>query len=154
MGVEDREKGEEIENKESVHSETKSASILQRTPCPSSHTQVRVLKLLLFFKHQRQTSSPLPSKPLDLQFWICWIVKWLLPDKENCFLTEPVHDQEVYMVTWCPANELHVTGMGRWCISFYMALTGLLVGVKAQDVICLDVRLPTNFPVLFCVYNV
>lgn len=33
--------------------EAKAASTLQKTPCPSSHTQVRALKLLLFFKHQR-----------------------------------------------------------------------------------------------------
>lgn len=56
--------------------------------------------------------------------------------------------------TWSPMNECHITVVRRWSTFFYVALAGLFVGVRAQDIMCFDIHLLANFPILFCIYNV
>lgn len=98
--------------------EAKAAYTLQRTPFPSSLNQLRALKLHLFFKHRRKTSSCLPSKPLAQQFWICSTVKWLVPGKVASLLRRPVLDREVSRIPWSPVDDLHITEVRGWPVTF------------------------------------
>lgn len=128
--------------------EWKAAHTLQRTPCPSSHTQIRVLNTKEKQTRPFPASCWLSSSEFAQQWNGCFQKRRPLSNG-TCPWSGRVHDSVVSQ-EWIPCNMSEEVVHLFWCHLSW----SFCWGESSEYHVCFNISLPADILVLLCIYGV